>query len=122
MPECFEQWLDPVLENGIPNDAAALNFNIYEDTDKKWSVEAVGTSSFDENDDDWDCDEITDFGTRENPFSWQEDTVWEKVLSEVKDMVWSYLEEGKNSCRLQDMKAVACGFVDGNPEILYRKK
>ena len=41
----------------------AANFNIYEDSDDEWSVEIVGTGSFDEEDEDWECDEITDLGS-----------------------------------------------------------
>ena len=51
----FKQWLDPVLGNNIPSDVAALIFNIYQDIEKRWSVEVVGTSFFDEDDDDWAC-------------------------------------------------------------------
>ena len=58
LPDLFKQWLDSVLRNDIPSDVVALCFNIYENENKVWSVEVVGTSSFDEND-DWVGDEIT---------------------------------------------------------------
>ncbi|MBR3474298.1 MAG: hypothetical protein IKH34_04445 [Oscillospiraceae bacterium] len=122
LPERFKQWLDPVLENDIPSDIVALSFNIYEDADKRWSVEVVGTSSFDENNDDWACDEITDFSTRGNPFSWQEDTTWEEVLPIVKRLIQGYLESGNHSDKLGNLSGIACGFVDGDLELIYRKR
>lgn len=120
LTERFNQWLDSVLEKDIPNEVVAFNFNIYEDPDMRWSVEVVGTSFFDENNDDWACNEVTEFGTREKPFSWQEDTTWEEVLFKVKNQVSKYLEEGKYSWKLEDKKAVACGFVDGDLVILHK--
>ena len=65
MYDDFEKWVNNILENDIPEGVVAVAFNIYDDGDGNWSVEAVGTSSFDEEDDDWACDEITDFGSRE---------------------------------------------------------
>ena len=118
----FARWLDAVFEAGIPDYVVGIAFNLYEETDSHWAAEVVGTSSVDESDDDWACDEATDFNTRENPFSWQEDASWEEVLSEVNDIVVKYLEAGKYSHRLKEMKAVACGFVDGDLEILYAKR
>ena len=61
----FESWMNNVFQNDISDEVCAINFNIYEDADGRWSLEVVGTSSFDENDEDWACDEVTDFNTRE---------------------------------------------------------
>ena len=83
-------WLDEVLEQSVPEEVVAFCFNLYEDGDNSWSMELVGTASFDEEDMDWACDEVTDFGTREVPFG---------VLKE------------KNG--------VGVGFVDGDIEIIY---
>ena len=121
LPDRFKQWLDSVLRNDIPSDVAALCFNIYENENKVWSVEIVGTSSFDEND-DWACDEITDFGTREKPFSWREDITWEKVHSQVKRLIQVYLESGAYSEKLKESGGIACGFVDGDLEIVCAEK
>lgn len=122
LPDRFKQWLDPILGNDIPSDVVALSFNINEDADKKWFVEVVGTLSFDENNDDWACDEITDFGTREKPFSWQEDTTWDKVLPVMERLIEGYLESGRYSEKLRDLGAIAYGFVDGDLEIVCAGK
>ncbi|MCR5824123.1 MAG: hypothetical protein K6G60_06815 [Lachnospiraceae bacterium] len=121
LDELFEEWLDSALCQNIPDDVIAFNFNLYEDTGSKWSIEIVGTSSFDESDEDWACDEVTDFNTRGNPLQWQEDTSWEDVLSKAEDMLIKYLETGKNAYKLKHAEAVACGFVDGSLEIVYKR-
>lgn len=57
------------MENALkklPSDVEAISFNLYEDNGDKWSVELVGTSTFDENNSDWACNEV--YTTRENPY------------------------------------------------------
>ena len=39
----FFEWLDLILKNELNSEIKAINFNLYEDTDNKWSVELVGT-------------------------------------------------------------------------------
>lgn len=67
-------------------------------------------------------DEITDFGTREKPFSWQEDSNWEETLLKVKRLIQGYLESGRYSEKMRALDGVACGFTDGDLEILYTKR
>ena len=81
MYDSFEKWLDETLAADIPQEAVALNFNIYEDGDNLWSVELVATDRFDPIDPDWACDEV--FAARENPFEWEEETPWLDILEEV---------------------------------------
>lgn len=121
MYEQFEKWLDKYLQKGFPDDVIAANFNIYEDSDDYWSLEIVGTRSFDEENEDWACDEITDLGSRENLFSWKADEEWEVVLENVIELIKEYLEKGKYANTLKGLTAVGAGFVDGDIEILYKK-
>ena len=51
----FFVWLDSILKDELNNDVKAINFNLYEDADNKWSIELVGTFSFNKDDDDWAC-------------------------------------------------------------------
>ena len=74
-----ENWLDSILEQSIPTEVVALNFNLYEDGGNNWSIELVGTESFDLEDEDWCCDEIFDFGTRETPLTWKEEKAWNEI-------------------------------------------
>jgi len=116
----FEKWCRRAIGKGIPDNVVALVFNIYEGEDNRWSVEVVGTSSFDEHYDDWACDEVTTFDTRDNPFSWQEEAPWENVLSEVRGLVKCYIESETSLDKLKEMRGIACGFVDGDLELIYK--
>ena len=42
----FFEWLDLLLKNELSSEIKAINFNLYEDIDNKWSIELVGTFSF----------------------------------------------------------------------------
>ena len=117
----IENWLDGILKVDMTDAAVAIVFNLYEDIGKNWSMEMVGASCFDEEDSDWACDEVTDFGTRENPFTWNEDTDWEHVLWEVSAVITRYLSEGKYAEKLKQYEGIGIGFVDGDLEILYTK-
>ena len=61
----FYNWLEDALKK-LPGNVEAINFNLYDDGDNKWSVELVGSSTFDENNSDWACNEV--YTTRENPY------------------------------------------------------
>ena len=119
MDQKIEKWVDEVLKQDIPNDVVAVMFNLYEDDEHIYSMEIVGTESFDEEDEDWACDELTDFGTRENPLVLESDSGWEEVLSKVSESLKRYLETGKHAAKLKRCTAVATGFVDGDVEILW---
>lgn len=121
MYEKLKKWIDEYLSGVFPKEVVAVVFNLYEDTDDNWSLEIVGTGNFDSEDDDWACDEITDFGTREDLFSWEESVGWEDILSEITDHLLKYLEEGKYSAKLKSLQGVGVGFVDGDIEILFSK-
>ena len=112
-------WLDNALEQSVPEEVVAFCFNLYEDGDNSWSMELVGTASFDEEDMDWACDEVTDFGTREVPFVWGKDAQWNEVLDEILEVLKSYLENGAHAGVLKEKNGVGVGFVDGDIEIIY---
>lgn len=114
-------WLDEVLEQSILEEVVAFCFNLYEDGGSRWSMELVGTASFDEEDMDWACDEVTDFGTREVPFTWEKDAQWNEVLDEVLEVLKTYLENGTYAEVLKGKAGVGAGFVDGDIEIIYLK-
>lgn len=115
----FEIWLDDILKEKLSDDIKAINFNLYEDDSDKWSIELVGTSSFDENNDDWACDEV--FTTRDNPYVLEMKSDWENVQKIYTDKIMDYLANGKYAHKLKQYKAVAIGFVDGDLNIIYKK-
>ena len=108
----FATWLDSVLQMNIPSDVVAFCFNLYEDADKKWTLELIGASSFDKDNSDWACDEV--FTTRENPLSWNDKKEWKEVLSESEAIIKEYLKKGKYRKELKERRGLAVGFVDGD--------
>ena len=34
----FENWLNRVLDENVPIEGVAINFNLYEDADMNWSI------------------------------------------------------------------------------------
>jgi hypothetical protein len=52
----------------------------------------------------------------------QEDSNWEETLLKVKRLIQGYLESGRYSEKMRALDGVACGFTDGDLEILYTKR
>ena len=115
----FFEWLDLILKNELNSEIKAINFNLYEDTDNKWSVELVGTFSFDKDNDDWACDEV--FTTRDQPFVIECESDWELVETFFISLVNEYLSSGKYAGKLKEYQAIGIGFVDGDLHILYAR-
>lgn len=120
MYDRFAKWLDSVLVGGLPDEAAAVNFNIYEDSGKHWSIQLIASSYFDKDDEDWAGDEV--FTTGEDLFTWQQDVKWDDALKTAKQLIEQYLENGQHADALTKYEAVACGFVDGDINIIYQKQ
>ena len=121
-----ETWLNAILQQVVPAEIVGVNFNLYEDFEpggeKSWSMELVGTGSFDKEDEDWACDEVCDFGTRETPFCWRENAEWDMILEKIVQILRKYMSEGLFAGKLKQCDGVGVGFVDGNIEILYVKQ
>ena len=115
-------WLDDVLAVDFSEEITAIAFNLYDNEGDMWSLEVVGTSSFDAEDSDWACDEVTDFGTRDNPFVWKENAEWSDVLKKAESELSRYLKDGKNAAKLLKLDGVGVGFVDGDMEIIFSKQ
>ena len=117
----IEAWLNVVLEQDIPSSVAAFGFILYEAGNNAWSMELVGTESFDPENEDWICEEVTDFETRDDPFAWEQEAGWEEILEEVILVLKEYLENGLYADLLKSRCGVGVGFVDGDVEILYEE-
>ncbi len=113
----FFNWLDEILLRKLPNNIKAINFNLYEDYGNEWSVELVGTSTFDENDSDWACDEI--YTTRENPYVLEKESDWKTIENIFTSFLKNYLDTGKYSNVLKKYCGIGIGFVDGDLSIIY---
>ena len=111
MVEKFIEWAENALQDAELSNVVALNFNLYEDQDSFWAVEIVGTSSFDEN-----------FVTRDNPFTWEEETDSDAILKEVTEWIGDLLDGTVLMEMLDRLQGIGVGFVDGDIEIVYKKE
>ena len=113
----FYDWLDNILQGELSDEIKAINFNLYEDENDKWSIEMVGTSEFDENDEDWACYEV--FTTRDDPFIIARKSDWETIETFFIGLVKKYPDDGKYAYKLKQYQAVGIGFVDGDLHICW---
>lgn len=117
--ECsFYNWLEKVLKK-LPRDVEAIHFNLYEDGDNKWSVELVGTSTFDENSSDWACNEV--YTARDNPYVLTKKSDWKAIENLFTTFLLNYLERGKYAHILKECRGIGIGFVDGDLSLIYKK-
>ncbi len=119
----FEKWLSKLLENDMPDNTAAYNFNIYEEEDETYGVQLIASDEFSEDDDDWACSEI--WSSEEEIFyidhSDEKDADRERGLEFISQLISDYLEKGEKADKLKAVKAVGAGFVDGELKILYKE-
>lgn len=123
--EQFAKWLDNLLENNdMPDETAAYNFNIYDEEDETYGVQLIAAGEFSEDDDDWACEEV--WSSEEDIFyidhSDEEDADSARGLEYISGLVTDYLASGNYARILLASKAVGCGFIDGDIELLYREK
>ena len=116
------EWIDGILSDGVPDEAVAFCFNLYENEDYYWSMELIGAGRFDPDDQDWACDEVTDFNSRESLFTFQAECEWDEALQTMIDILKKYLNDGKYADLLKSREGVGVGFVDGDIEIIYISK
>ena len=112
----FEKWVDAALAVELPENIEAFCFNLYDDGNNLYSVEIIGSPSFDKTGEDWACNEV--FNNRDYALGWKSDKSWEGVLEDTKALVKRCLKEGKYASLLLSKKGVAVGFVDGNLELM----
>jgi hypothetical protein len=107
----FGKWIYEAVKAGVPDNAAAFCFNLYEsDDDNKFDVQLIASPSFDENDSDWACEEC--FTTGEELYTVTADD-WEGALETVGRMIEKLVSE-KELPAVFDNRRIAYGFVDGD--------
>ena len=116
----FVTWLNQAISNEFPKEMIAVNFNLYDDGDNQWSVELVGTSSFDAENPDWACDEV--FSNRENPYLFIKAAKWNDILDEVASWISEYLNSESGATKIKSYQGIGLGFVDGDITILYKNE
>ena len=115
----IETWIDSIFKNTIPDEVVAIAFNLYEEENNQWSIEMIGSSSFDVEDSDWACDEI--FDTRDHMLSWTQDAAWEEILQEAVEKIQRYTEAGTYAEQMKAYSGIGVGFVDGDLIIVHQK-
>ena len=117
----FSNWLDKVLEQELPKETVAFNFNLYEGSGGTYDIQLIGSDEFDENDEEWVC---TNFFTTEEDVCYIRRTKdianWEQGLIYITKLAEQYLIKGKNANILKSVSAIGIGFVDGDIDIIYR--
>ncbi|BFT72352.1 hypothetical protein [Paenibacillus sp. P36] len=117
----FSNWLNQILEQDIPKDIKAFNFNLYEGSDDTYDIQLIGSDEFDEDDSNWAC---TDYFTSEEDICYIKRTEsiqhWDQGLNYITLLVERYLKEGEYANILKSASAIGIGFVDGDMDILFR--
>lgn len=125
--EEFAHWLDDLLENNdMPENTAAFNFNLYEESAEEnlYSIQLVAAGGFDPDDSEgnWACDEIWSCG--EDIFtvdiSDEDSTEKDHALELFREMCEEYLENGKYKDILLSSQGIGVGFVDGDIDLIYK--
>lgn len=118
----LEKWINNLQLQTIPEEIEGFCFNLYDGCGgENWRMDLIGASSFDDENEDWACEEISDFNSRNPLFSWKQNAEWDKVLTDVMQILGRYLKEGKYAGTLTSRTAVAVGFDHGSLEILFRR-
>lgn len=114
MYEEFSAWLDRIMPDALKVEAAALNFNLYDDEDGNWAIQLIAAASFDPNDEEysWCCEEAYTSG--EDLYTWNEEANWVDIQQEATDILKEYLENGKYAEDMKKYEAIGIGFVDGD--------
>lgn len=125
----FEEWINPILNAGLPKDAKGIVFNIYESNDFDqvdygWDLQLIPTSSYTKENFKWTFDEMYSFGN--DTFSWKARYSEEAALSEAVNAVKEYIIKGQFSEELKRYSAVVVSYINlhkkfwGEQEV-YRK-
>src|SRR4051794_4302142 len=98
----FTNWLDKILEQELPKEIVAYNFNLYEGSGGTYDIQLIGSDEFDEDDEDWVC---TNYFTSGENICYIRKTkdieYWEQGLIYITKLVEQYLIKGKNASILK---------------------
>lgn len=125
--KAFEEWLNNIMKDNMPDNVQAYNFNIYDETDESgkdlqtYGVQLIASNTFDEEDGgEWACNEI--YSSEENIFcidhSDEENADSKRGLEFISSLIKKYLDEGFYKDKFKQVKAVGAGFIDGDIEII----
>lgn len=127
----FEEWINPILNYGLPKDAKGISFNIYEredygKEDYGWDLQLTATRGYTEEYYKWTLDEMHSSG--HDMFCWKAQYSEAEALSEAVNAVKEYIINGELSEELKRYSAVVVSYIShhkdfwGNHyEEVYRK-
>lgn len=127
----FEEWINPILNYGLPKDAKGISFNIYErygygKEDYGWDVQLTATSSYTEEDYKWTLDEM--YSSGHDMFCWKAQYSEAEALSEAVNAVKEYIINGEFPEELKKYSAVVVSYISHHKDFwgyhyqeVYRK-
>jgi hypothetical protein len=125
--DTFRAWVAGTVEKGVPSSVKALSFNLYEPAGEpgvRFGVELVGAQRFSATDPDWATEEVWEADPRgiSIPASYSGAT-WEECLEAIKALVLRLLAgDDKVARAFKATRGVGVGFVDGDLEVVWRRK
>lgn len=110
----FEEWINPILNYGLPKDAKGILFNIYErdvynKEDFGWDLQLICTSSYTKEDYKWTFDEM--YSSGHDMFCWKDRYSEAEALSEAVNAVTEYIKNGQFSEELKRYSAVVVSYI-----------
>lgn len=122
----FEEWINPILNYGLPKDAKGISFNIYERDDYGWDLQLTATSSYTEEDYKWTFDDM--YSSGHDMFCWKAQYSEAEALSEAVNAVKEYIINGLFSEKLKRYSAVVVSYISHHKDFwgehneeVYRK-
>ena len=111
----FYKWVNESLSKKLPEGIEGFSFNLIENCGD-FSIELVGTASFDEDDQDWACDEIFEPNRRAISIPEKYSGLqWEVCLDNMQTLLIDYMKSNeKGALVLQRAEGIGIGFVDGD--------
>ena len=105
------------MNQNIPSDLIAFNFNLYEDEiENQYNVELIGCKEYDKDNDDWAC--TPDYSTGENNMYAFSADGWEEALDLCVKLIRDYLQTCSVPNQLTKAAYITAGFVDGDLEVI----
>lgn len=118
----FENWLNNILSDNLPQEIIAFNFNLYEGIDNTIHIELIGADNYSENNNNWPCEAIFSW---KNIYKIKNEYIWNERKEQLKfctRLINQYLDKWKYYQILNNSKVITIGFVDWDLNIIYKSK
>ena len=124
--ERFENWLQPLWDNGVPSNTVAFSFTLYRmnyyEENVPWSLTLKPTIRFDKEDYMWILDGVSNNDFPPFPaFNWEDECKWEEALEMVRGILKRYLQENEHAGELRKYAAVGLSYIGPPIELLHQR-